>query len=44
MQEQLCKLYKTSNSNIREYIFEEGKLEENVVVCKFRITVADGEI
>lgn len=38
-QAQLCELYQTSKSNISEHIkhiFEEGELEENAVVRKFR--------
>ena len=40
-QTQLCDLYQTSKSNISEHIkhiFEEGELEENAVVRKFRTT------
>ena len=40
-QAQLCELYQTSKSNISEHIkhiFEEGELEENTVVRKFRTT------
>ena len=40
-QAQLCELYQTSKSNISEHIkhiFEEGELEENAVVRKFRTT------
>ena len=43
-QAQLCELYQTSKSNISEHIkhiFEEGELEENLVVRKFRTTAAD---
>ncbi len=40
---QLCELYQTSKSNISEHIFEEGELEENAVVRKFRTTAADGK-
>ena len=46
-QAQLCELYQTSKSNISEHIkhiFEEGELEEDSVVRKFRTTGADGEI
>ena len=42
-QAQLCELYQTSKSNISEHIkhiFEEGELEENAIVRKFRTTVA----
>lgn len=45
-QAQLCELYQTSKSNISEHIkhiFEEGELEENAVVRKFRTTAADGK-
>lgn len=38
-QAQLCELYQTSKSNISEHIkhiFEEGELEKNSVVLKFR--------
>ncbi len=45
-QAQLCELYQTIKSNISEYIkhvFEEGELEENAVVWKFRTTAADGK-
>ena len=38
-QAQLCELYQTSKSNISEHIkhiFEEGELEEDSVVRKFR--------
>ena len=45
-QVQLCELYQTSKSNISEHIkhiFEEGELEENSVVRKFRTTAADGK-
>lgn len=43
-QAQLCELYQTSKSNISEHvkhIFEEGELEEDSVVRKFRTTGAD---
>ena len=39
-------IYQTSKSNISEHIkhiFEEGELEENSVVRKFRTTAADGK-
>ncbi len=42
-QTQLCELYQASKSNISEHIkhiFEEGELEENAVVRKFRTTAA----
>lgn len=45
-QAQLCELYQTSKSNIREHIkhiFEEGELEETSVVRKFRTTASDGK-
>ncbi len=45
-QAQLCELYQTSKSNISEHIkhiFEEGELEENAIVRKFRTTAADGK-
>ena len=45
-QAQLCELYQTSKSNISEHIkhiFEEGELEENSVVRKFRTTAANGK-
>ena len=44
-QAQLCELYQTSKSNISEHIkhiFEEGELEEDSVVRKFRTTGAEG--
>ena len=40
-QAQMCELYQTSKSNVSEYIkhiFEEGELQEDSVVRKFRIT------
>ena len=40
-QQQLCDLYQTSKSNISEHIkhiFDEGELDENSVVRKFRTT------
>ena len=45
-QAQLCALYQTSKSNISEHIkhtFEEGELDENSVVRKFRTTASDGK-
>ena len=45
-QAQLVDLYQTSKSNISEHIkhiFEEGELEENSVVRKFRTTAKDGK-
>lgn len=43
---QLCELYQTSKSNVSEHIkhiFEEGELDENSVVRKFRTTASDGK-
>ena len=40
-QQQLCDLYQTGKSNISEHIkhiFDEGELDENSVVRKFRTT------
>lgn len=45
-QAQLVQLYQTSKSNVSEHIkhiFEEGELEENAVVRKFRTTGNDGK-
>lgn len=45
-QAQMCELYQTSKSNISEHIrhiFEEGELQEDSVVRKFRTTAADGK-
>lgn len=45
-QAQMCELYQTSKSNISEHIrhiFEEGELQEDLVVRKFRTTAADGK-
>ncbi len=45
-QAQMCELYATSKSNVSEHIkhiFEEGELEEDSVVRKFRTTAADGK-
>lgn len=45
-QQQLCDLYQTSKSNISEHIkhiFDEGELEEDSVVRKFRTTATDGK-
>ena len=45
-QGQLVELYQTSKPNISEHIkhiFEEGELEENSVVRKFRTTATDGK-
>ena len=45
-QAQLSELYQTSKSNISEHIkhiFEEGELDKQSVVRKFRTTAADGK-
>ena len=45
-QTQMCELYQTSKSNISEHIkhiIEEGELQEDSVVRKFRTTAADGK-
>jgi len=45
-QAQLCKLYQTSKSNVSEHIkhiFEEGELDQESVVRKFRTTGTDGK-
>lgn len=45
-QAQLCQLYQTSKSNVSEHIkniFEEGELEENSTVRKFRTVQNEGE-
>lgn len=45
-QAQLCDLYQTSKSNVSEHIshiFEEGELDEESVVRKFRTTDSDGK-
>ena len=45
-QAQLCELYQSSKANVSEHIkhiFEEGELDENEVVRKFRTTAADGK-
>ncbi len=45
-QQQLVELYQSSKSNVSEHIkhiFEEGELEENLVVRKFRTTASDGK-
>lgn len=45
-QAQMCALYQTSKSNLSEHIkhiFDEGELQENSVVRKFRTTAADGK-
>ena len=45
-QAQMCELYQTSKSNVSEHIkhiFEEGELDEDSVVRKFRTTASDGK-
>ena len=45
-QAQMCALYQSSKSNVSEHIkhiFEEGELNEESVVRKFRTTAADGK-
>ncbi|MCR5362519.1 MAG: virulence RhuM family protein [Bacteroidales bacterium] len=45
-QAQMCELYQTSKSNVSEHIkhiFEEGELQEEAVVRKFRTTATDGK-
>ncbi len=45
-QQQLCELYQTSKANVSEHIkhiFEDGELDEDSVVRKFRTTAADGK-
>ena len=45
-QAQMCELYQTSKSNVSEHIkhiFEEGELQEEAVVRKFRTTAADSK-
>lgn len=45
-QQQLSDLYQTSKSNVSEHIkhiFDEGELEEESVVRKFRTTASDGK-
>ena len=45
-QAQLCELYQSGKSNVSEHIkhiFEEGELEENSVIRKFRTTASDGK-
>lgn len=45
-QAQMCELYQTSKSNVSEHIkhiFEDGELQENAVVRKFRTTASDGK-
>ena len=46
-QQQLCELYQTSKSNVSEHIkhiFEDGELESELVVRKFRTTTQHGAI
>lgn len=46
-QAQMCELYQTSKSNVSEHIkhiFEEGELDREVVVRKFRTTTQHGAI
>lgn len=45
-QQQLCELYNSSKANVSEHIkhiFEDGELDEESVVRKFRTTAADGK-
>jgi len=45
-QAQMCELYNTSKANVSEHIkhiFEEGELQEDSVVRKFRTTASDGK-
>ena len=45
-QQQLCELYNTSKANVSEHIkhiYEDGELDEDSVVRKFRTTAADGK-
>lgn len=45
-QAQMCELYQTSKSNVSEHIkhiFEEGELDKEATVRKFRTTAADGK-
>ena len=45
-QQQLCDLYNTSKANVSEHIkhiFEDGELDKESVVRKFRTTAADGK-
>lgn len=45
-QQQLCELYQTSKANVSEHIkhiFEDGELDEDSVVRKFRTTASDGK-
>ena len=46
-QQQLCDLYQTCKSNVSEHIkhiFEDGELNEDSVVRKFRTTTQNGAI
>lgn len=46
-QAQMCELYQTSKANVSEHIshiFQEGELQEEAVVRKFRTTAADGKL
>lgn len=46
-QAQMCELYQTSKSNVSEHIkhiFEDGELQEEAVVRKFRTTATDGKM
>ena len=45
-QQQLCELYNTSKANVSEHIkhiFEDGELDDESVVRKFRTTATDGK-
>ena len=45
-QAQMCELYQTSKANVSEHIkhiFEEGELQEDSVVRKYRTTASDGK-
>ena len=45
-QKQLCELYNTGKANVSEHIkhiFEDGELDEESVVRKFRTTATDGK-
>ena len=45
-QTQMCDLFQTSKSNVSEHIkhiFDEGELQEDAVVRKFRTTASDGK-
>lgn len=45
-QGQLVEIYQTSKSNVSEHIkhiFEDGELDQNLVVRDFRTTAADGK-